>query len=224
MREISKTRDTNKRLTNRLIADILQRLRAEGWLAAKIESMAVTGCFLKPWHRPRLDHLPGPLAGARVKDLLEFSRVVHAEMAAISEAAMRGVALAGSTLYTTTYPCHLCARLIIATGIERVVYIDPYIKSVVPGLFGDQIEVAGPDVVEVGTAEGRIKRVRFSAFTGIAPTIFADVFIASGRKPDSEGRYPEWDGVKVVPQIAQNEPMSDADSLELDAVDRTERA
>ena len=30
--------------------------------------------------------------------------MVHAEMAAISEAAMRGVALAGSTLYTTTYP------------------------------------------------------------------------------------------------------------------------
>lgn len=223
-RDFRKLRDTNKRLTNRLIADILQRLRTDGWLAAKYKKYG-RDRLLTEAMRPAAGGDPaGPLAGARVRDLLEFSRVVHAEMAAISEAAMRGVSLAQSTLYTTTYPCHLCARLIIASGIERVVYIDPYMKSVVPELFGDQIEVAGPDAARAEYSNGRVKRVIFSAFTGIAPRIFAQVFVSSGRKPDADGRYPQWDGVKVVPQIAQFEPMSDADSLELDAVDAlTER-
>lgn len=218
-REFRKLRDTNKRLTNRLIADMLQRLASDGWLAAKYKRYGRDRLFSEAMAPASGGNAPGPLAGARVRDLLEFSRVVHAEMAAISEAAMRGVALAGSTLYTTTYPCHLCARLIIACGVARVVYIDPYMKSVVPELFGDQIEVAGPEVASGVYTDGRVKQVIFSAFTGIAPTIFAQVFIASGRRPDGDGRYPQWDGVKSIPQIAQYEPMSDADSLELDAVD-----
>jgi deoxycytidylate deaminase len=216
-RDFRKLRDTNKRLTNRLIADILQRLRGDGWLAAKYRRYGRERLFNEAMASATQNDPAGPLVGARVTDLLEFSRVVHAEMAAISEAAMRGIALAGSTLYTTTYPCHLCARLIIACGVERVVYIDPYMKSVVPELFGDQIEVAGPEASSGRYTDGRVNRVAFSAFTGISPTIFAQVFIASGRKPDGD-RYPTWDGVTAIPQIAQYEPMSDADSLEVDAI------
>lgn len=46
---------------------------------------------------------------------------VHAEANAIAFAAKHGVAIAGSTLYTTLAPCLKCAQLIINTGIVRVV-------------------------------------------------------------------------------------------------------
>ena len=62
-------------------------------------------------------------------DLIEFSRTVHAEMAAIVDAARRGVSVQDCNLYTTTFPCHECAKHIVAAGIRRVVYIEPYPKS-----------------------------------------------------------------------------------------------
>ena len=48
-------------------------------------------------------------------------RTVHAEQNAITQAAQRGIALAGSTLYCRMTPCRTCAMLIINCGIERVV-------------------------------------------------------------------------------------------------------
>lgn len=47
------------------------------------------------------------LKGARVMNLLEFGRCVHAEMAAISSAARLGVPIKDATLFTTTFPCHM---------------------------------------------------------------------------------------------------------------------
>jgi dCMP deaminase len=48
-------------------------------------------------------------------------RTVHAEQNAITQAARRGIALEGSTLYVRMTPCRTCTMLIINTGIERVV-------------------------------------------------------------------------------------------------------
>lgn len=48
-------------------------------------------------------------------------RTVHAEQNAITQAARRGIALEGSTLYCRMTPCRTCAMLIINCGIERVV-------------------------------------------------------------------------------------------------------
>ncbi len=48
-------------------------------------------------------------------------RTVHAEQNAITQAARRGIALEGSTLYVKMTPCRTCAMLIINCGIERVV-------------------------------------------------------------------------------------------------------
>jgi cytidine deaminase len=67
----------------------------------------------------------GPLYRSRIGDLLEFGRVAHAEMAAFYNAARRGTPIAGKIMLSTTYPCPECARLIIASGITKVVYIDP---------------------------------------------------------------------------------------------------
>ncbi|MFW0837911.1 MAG: deoxycytidylate deaminase [Candidatus Komeilibacteria bacterium] len=48
-------------------------------------------------------------------------RTIHAEQNAIVHAARVGTALQGSTLYCRMEPCAVCARLIIAAGIKRVV-------------------------------------------------------------------------------------------------------
>jgi deoxycytidylate deaminase len=42
-------------------------------------------------------------------DILEFGRVIHAEMSAISDAARLGRATKDATLFCTTFPCHICA-------------------------------------------------------------------------------------------------------------------
>lgn len=52
----------------------------------------------------------------------ELCRGLHAEQNAIIQAAMHGVKIADSTIYTTHHPCVLCAKMIINSGIVRVVY------------------------------------------------------------------------------------------------------
>ena len=56
----------------------------------------------------------------------ELCRGVHAEQNAIVQAAISGVNLEGATLYSTTYPCILCSKLIINARIKRVVYLEGY--------------------------------------------------------------------------------------------------
>lgn len=52
--------------------------------------------------------------------------VLHAEANAITKVAKSGNSSAGATLYVTASPCMECAKLIIQSGITRVVYKDEY--------------------------------------------------------------------------------------------------
>ena len=52
--------------------------------------------------------------------------VLHAEANAISKVAKSGNNSAGATLYVTASPCIECSKLIIQSGIKRVVYRDEY--------------------------------------------------------------------------------------------------
>lgn len=52
--------------------------------------------------------------------------VIHAEMNAILKAAKEGHSVEGSTLYLTLSPCKECAKLILQSGIKKVVYLDEY--------------------------------------------------------------------------------------------------
>jgi deoxycytidylate deaminase len=75
----------------------------------------------------------------------DYIRAVHAEMAAITDAARHDISITGCTLYTTTFPCHDCAKHIVASGIRRVVYIEPYRKSLVQEFYPDSIAVDQAD-------------------------------------------------------------------------------
>ena len=53
-------------------------------------------------------------------------RAVHAEANAIAFAARHGIAVEGSTIYTTHMPCSSCAQLIINAGVEKIFYHREY--------------------------------------------------------------------------------------------------
>ena len=48
-------------------------------------------------------------------------RTIHAEVNAIAQAARWGISLDGGTLYCTYTPCYSCGKLIVQSGIKRVV-------------------------------------------------------------------------------------------------------
>jgi len=56
----------------------------------------------------------------------ELCYAVHAEQNAIIQAAKLGVSVEGATLYCTHQPCVICAKIIINSGISRVVYKEGY--------------------------------------------------------------------------------------------------
>jgi len=51
----------------------------------------------------------------------ELCRGLHAEMNAIIQAAAYGIRIQGATLYSTTFPCSLCTKMLINGGIVRIV-------------------------------------------------------------------------------------------------------
>ena len=56
----------------------------------------------------------------------ELCRGLHAEQNAIIQAALSGVSIADSQIYSVTHPCVVCAKMIINAGIKRIVYEDSY--------------------------------------------------------------------------------------------------
>jgi cytidine deaminase len=111
---------------------------------------------------------------AQIRNLIEFGRAVHAEMAALIDAARRGVSVAGCTMYVTTFPCHLCARHIVAAGIHRLVYIEPYAKSRTADLYPDSIAIE----------QNLSQKVQFEPFVGVAPREYMKLFAMGSRMSD----------------------------------------
>ena len=56
----------------------------------------------------------------------ELCRGVHAEQNAVAQAAYFGVSVKGATIYTTTHPCSMCAKILINAGIKEIVYDEGY--------------------------------------------------------------------------------------------------
>lgn len=104
-------------------------------------------------------------------EITEYGRAVHAEMDALLTCARIGVSPVGATLYTTTFPCHNCTRHIIAAGIRRVVYIEPYPKSRAMELHFDSIAVDG--YAKTSDSTGKLP---FDPFIGVGPRRYMQLF------------------------------------------------
>lgn len=130
------------------------------------------------------------LKPTRVMNLTEFTRAVHAEMEALSSASRIGVSVRGATVYTTTFPCHGCAKHIVVAGISRLVYVEPYPKSLAINLHDDAIGVEEQ-------REGEHPKVRFEPFVGIAPRRYEALFSTTTpegmriRRKDATGKVME---------------------------------
>lgn len=185
-REFMMREDSNDKHKKGLLADLLGRLKQDKWLTAKKEN-------LNPSELAELalnDAESPNISAAQMTDLIEFMRAVHAEMAAITDAARRGVSVEGSTMYVTTFPCHLCAPHIVASGISRVVYIEPYAKSLAVQLY--------PESISVDHTNGTEKQVQFQPFVGVAPRMYMNLFAMTKRKKD--GKAIQFDREKVLPR------------------------
>ena len=69
--------------------------------------------------------LPGCPHKSIVRDDHEQA-TIHAEQNALCDCAKRGVSCNDATAYITHYPCLICTRLLIASGICEIKYIDDY--------------------------------------------------------------------------------------------------
>jgi deoxycytidylate deaminase len=124
--------------------------------------------------------LIGDAMDGGVANLIEFSGSVHAEMEAIVSVARLGNgSTVGGTLYTTTFPCHSCARHIVAAGIKAVYYVEPYSKSLALDLHSDAISLR-EDVND---------KVRFLQYAGFAPRTSMRLFSSAGRERKEGGKY-----------------------------------
>lgn len=116
-------------------------------------------------------------------------------MDALLSCARAGISTKNATLYATTFPCHNCAKHIVAAGVSRVVFIEPYPKSKAAEFHEDSIEVGFSGE---GQEETRTHRVRFEPFVGVGPRRFFDLFsmrLGSGytlKRGDKGGKKIEW--------------------------------
>jgi Deoxycytidylate deaminase len=141
------------------------------------------------------------LSDAALMDALEYGRIVHAEMSAISDAARLGIPVRNSVLYTTTFPCHMCAKHIVASGIDEVVFLEPYPKSLAPRLHADSIEFEGQERGEYGSYPS----VGFKHFYGVTPRRYREFFERSRRK-DKSGKFEPYQSGKPRPLLDIKSP------------------
>ena len=160
--------DANELRKRAVLMDIFGRLQKAGALRGDLDKPDARNAFLFE----RDDDL---ISDAQIMDSLEYGRAVHAEMNAITDAARGGHNVRGSILYSNTFPCHNCAKHIVASGIMEVVYIRPFPKSYTRELFGDSISVDGK-------GSGGVK---FRIFTGIVGPMYQRLFTKSRWKRDA---------------------------------------
>lgn len=84
--------------------------------------------------------LPGCPHTSIIRDNHEQA-TVHAEQNALADCAKRGVSCLGSTAYVTHYPCIICARLLLASGIQTIKYIHDYKNDDLVDVFCKQCKV-----------------------------------------------------------------------------------
>jgi deoxycytidylate deaminase len=165
-------RDSSDEVKEEMVKEILERIHPD-WQGAK------------PEKKQRLiAEYSAKLKSARVAALTEFGRAVHAEAEAILSAARIGASPREGILYCTTFPCHVCARYIVAAGVVKVFYIEPYPKSKAFDLHDDSISIENEES----------DRVLFRPFVGVAPRRFGQLFSMvseEGRelkRKDSQGK------------------------------------
>ncbi|RYE50336.1 MAG: deoxycytidylate deaminase, partial [Sphingobacteriales bacterium] len=197
-RDVKKGKDPNEHQKKQLLRDLIERLLNAkllnksvlrlGNAAEIVEELTAKGKGASADNLTR-----GVLRDAEIMDLTEYGRVVHAEMCAVCDAARLGRSIKNSILYCTTFPCHNCTKHILASGISRVVYIEPYPKSKANDLHSEEIDI-------YGNSSGK---VIFEPFLGISPFRYRDIF-EKGKRKSSDGTAKRWVQDKPTPSLVSH--------------------
>lgn len=183
-RDIDLGGEANKNQINRIIFNFLGVLDKQGLIADGKKAEEILD---NAQHRKAIK-------SSLVGGVTEYGRMVHAEMNALSDATRLGRSVKGSTIFVTTYPCHNCAKHLIAAGIERIVFVEPYPKSKTEDLFQDML---GPDV-------SGSSKVSIEHFYGISPRRYRDIF-EKGSRQTSEGDVVDWYKGEKSPRLGNVE-------------------
>ncbi len=134
------------------------------------------------------------LKQSKIKNILEYGRVVHAEMDALLSCSRSNISTVGATLFVTTFPCHNCAKHILAAGIEKVIFVEPYPKSQALRMHSESITQRWED----HDASMQNKLV-FEPFVGVGARSFMNLFSMSlgvgeklKRKEKKTGKIVDW--------------------------------
>jgi deoxycytidylate deaminase len=189
-RDMKRGRDSSDEQKEKMVEELLSLLHSGGWLKKN----------------KRVNEAVNLLRGTRLMSIIEFGRDAHAEMEAILSAVRAGVSIRGKYLYSTTFPCHNCAKLIVAGGLSRVYYIEPYPKSLALDLHSDAISFGDRS----GSGEKRdkkaAKKVLFEPFVGAGPRRYLDFFsltTSTGsfvKRKEDDGQPVKWNPKTAVPR------------------------
>lgn len=180
---LQRNEDRAREIKISALAELIDKIRAREWLGEE-----TTGKTPSELARLLLDDLKR----TQFMRFGEFSRPVHAEMAALIDAARRGVAVSGHTMYVTTFPCHNCMKHIIAVGLRGVIYLEPYPKSRASNLHGEEISLESVDGKE------EKDKVVCCAFTGIAPRQYRQLFSMTERGAKKGRSLKSWNENKSL--------------------------
>jgi Deoxycytidylate deaminase len=175
-REFQLGKDSNDDRKFEVLDDLLGRLFEAGAIKEQFEDEASLKSFLTS--------NGNSISDSQLMDSLEYGRTVHAEMNAITDAARGGHSVRGGTLYCNTFPCHNCAKHIVAAGLARVVYLLPYPKSYAEDLFSDSISVDPERCPD--------RRVQFEQFVGVLGPMYGRIFEKT-RWKSPDGSVPKFE-------------------------------
>jgi len=158
-RDCKRGHDSNEKIELECVREVLEKLEPEEWRQLSPEKK-----------QQEVQATANRLEETRLMNLTEFGRSVHAEMEAILSAGRVGISVKGQVLYTTTFPCHNCAKHLVGAGLARAVYVEPYSKSLANRLHGDAIAFS------LDSSESGSTKVPFEPFRGVAPRRFPTLF------------------------------------------------
>jgi len=102
------------------------------------------GCLLVKDNRIISQGYNGFLPGCPHKSIVRNNHeqsTVHAEQNAICDCAKRGVNCNGSIAYITHYPCIICCKLLLASGIKEIKYIEDYKNDELVAEYCKQLDI-----------------------------------------------------------------------------------
>ena len=177
-RDFTRGEDANHKRREAVLLDLVLRLK-------KIDALKNQYTTEQDIRNLLFNRNDKEISDSQLMDSLEYGRTVHAEMNAITDAARTGNAIGLCTLFSNTFPCHNCAKHIVASGLKEVVYIHPYPKSYAFELFDDSIDLNKQSKDQ--------SKVSFRQFIGILGPMYSRVFTKARWVKEKQGRIKAFD-------------------------------